>query len=233
MSNCVALIPARKGSKRIPDKNIQLLGGKPLIYWTIKSALESKVFDYIVVSTDSMEYNKLAQDFGAHVVIRPDKSGLDSSPDIEWVEHALNVLKNNGLYYENFSILRPTSPFRTSETIKRAYEYFINSNCDSLRAVEKCSQHPYKMWTLNGEYIKPLIESGLHSQPYQTLPEIWVQNASLEMAHSYVIYSLGSISGTKIIPFFTQGYEGVDINTEYDLKYTEWLIATGKVKLGE
>jgi N-acylneuraminate cytidylyltransferase len=233
MPNCVALIPARKNSKRIPNKNIALLKGKPLIYWTIKSALESKVFDRVIVSTDSLEYCKLAVEFGASAYLRPEKFATDVSPDCEWVEYTLNELKKSNEVYESFSILRPTSPFRTAETIKRAYEYFINSDCDSLRAVEKCSQHPYKMWTLYGEYIKPLIASGLHSQPYQTLPEVWVQNASLEIAHSYVIYSLGSISGTKIIPFFTQGYEGFDINNQIDLDVARILIDTGKVKLGE
>jgi N-acylneuraminate cytidylyltransferase len=229
MSNCVALIPARKNSKRVPDKNIQLLGGKPLIYWAIKSALESKVFDRVIVSTDSEKYRELALGYGAECILRPPELATDVSPDYEWVNYTFGRLGN--FKDCDFSILRPTSPFRTAETIKRAYEYFINSDCDSLRAVEKCSQHPYKMWTLNGEYIKPLIDSGLHSQPYQTLPEVWVQNASLEIAHSYVIYSLGSISGTKIIPFFTQGYEGIDINNEYDLQYARWIIETGRVKM--
>lgn len=229
MVNCVALIPARKNSKRVPNKNIQLLGGKPLIYWTIKSALESKVFDRVIVSTDSEGYAKIAWAYGAECMLRPPELATDVSTDYEWVNYTFGRLGN--FKDCDFSILRPTSPFRTSETIKRAYEYFINSDCDSLRAVEKCSQHPYKMWTLYGEYIKPIIPSGLHSQPYQTLPEVWVQNASLEIAHSYVIYSLGSISGTKIIPFFTQGYEGFDINNQIDLDVARFLIDTGKVKL--
>lgn len=226
VNSCIALVPARQGSQRVKDKNIQLLGGKPLIYWTIKSALESKIFDDVIVSTDSEEYADIAANYHATVLMRPKELATDISSDYDWVNFTIK-----GMCYEFFSILRPTSPFRTAETIKRAYELFSKSDCDSLRAVEKCNQHPYKMWTLHGDYIKPLIESGLHSQPYQCLPEIWVQNASLEIAHSYVVYSLGSISGTKIIPFFTQRYEGFDINNFIDLKYAEYLIETGQVKL--
>ncbi len=227
MNNIVTLIPARSQSKRIPNKNIALLGGKPLIYWTIKSALESKIFDRVIVSTDSEYYRTLALEYGAECILRPPELATDVSPDYEWVKYTLA-----NFTFESFSILRPTSPFRTVDTIKRAYELFLKSDCDSLRAVEKCSQHPYKMWTLTNGYIKPFVESGLHSMPYQCLPEVWVQNASLEIAHSYVIYSLGSISGTKIIPFFTQGYEGFDINNQIDLDLAQLLIETGKVKLG-
>jgi CMP-N,N'-diacetyllegionaminic acid synthase len=226
MNNIIALIPCRSGSKRIKDKNICTLMRHPLLVYSIQSALDSCVFDSVVVSTDSVDYAKIADYYGAEVILRPPEFALDHSPDIEWVEYTLNLVKSSV-----FSILRPTSPFRTGETIRRAYEKFMCYNTDSLRAVELCSQHPEKMWNLKGNYIEPLLEKGLHNLPYQDLPKVYVQNASLEIAWTKVVKDKHSISGDKVIPFFTQGYEGFDINVPYDLKYAEWLIETKQVQL--
>lgn len=229
----VALIPARSGSKRIPNKNIKLLSGHPLIAYSIVSALESKVFDKVVVSTDSEDIAKISEYYGAEVpFIRPNEISADTSPDIDFVEHALNSLNNTNQTYECFSILRPTSPFRKAETIKRAWTQFINEQgVDSLRAVEKCQQHPCKMWVVRDNRILPLIPFGpanqpWHSSQYPTLPEIYVQNASLEIAWSKVIYSSRTISGHTIMPFLTESDEGVDVNTPQDWELAKNLIET-------
>ncbi len=226
----VALIPCRSQSKRIPNKNIALLNGHPLLAYSICSALDSEIFDKVVVSTDSTNYAGIAEKYGAEVIMRPPEFATDTSPDYEWVKYTIDCLAERGKEYDAFSILRPTSPFRTVETIKRAFEQFDDS-CDSIRAVELCSQHPYKMWILKGKFIEPLMETDMHSKPYQLLPHVYVQNASLEIAWTYVIYTIGNISGNIVKPFFTQGYEGVDINVPYDLKYVEWLVETGQAKL--
>ncbi len=228
MVDKVALIPARSGSSRIPDKNIYKLNGHPLMAYSICSAIDSKEFDDVIVSTDSKEYASIAAGYGARVILRPKEYSGDFSPDIEWVTYTIKEL---GLIDGVFSILRPTSPFRTKETIKRAFKEF--NNCDSLRAVELCSQHPLKMWTLEGNYIKPYSNPLFHDLPYQALPIVYVQNASLEIANCATVWKQGSISGKVIKPFFTQGYEGFDINKKIDLELAQLLIDTGKVKLGE
>ena len=114
----VALLPARGGSKRVPNKNVRRLGPHPLIAYTIRPAIESGVFDAVVVSTDSRETAEIARHYGAEVpFLRPAAFAGDLSPDIEWVEHALATLEAMGRPYDCFSILRPTSPFRTAATI--------------------------------------------------------------------------------------------------------------------
>ena len=121
----VALIPARSGSKRVPDKNIRPLAGHPLIAYSIAAALQSKIFKTVIVSTDSELYAEIARHYGAEVpFLRPAKIAGDTSPDIEWVEYTLNHLRNNGQDYEYFSIMRPTSPFRLPDTIRRAWQEF-------------------------------------------------------------------------------------------------------------
>lgn len=226
----VALIPARSGSKRIVHKNIKFFHGHPLIAYTISTAINSGVFSDVIVSTDSEKYKEIAEHYGANVSLRPEKYAGDQSPDIEWVTYTINELKKNGREYDLFSILRPTSPFRTSETIKRALYRFLESNdTDSLRAVEICSQHPAKMWFVENNMMKPVLigdNNGVpwHSCQFSSLPRIYVQNASLEIAKIGTVLEKKSISGDKIMPFITEGYEGFDLNQPYDWEYATYLI---------
>ena len=231
----VALIPARSGSKRIPDKNVKPLAGHPLMAYTIAAARQSGIFDEIVVSTDSAKYGDIAYEYGADLVtFRPGAISDDTSPDIEWVEHTISKLPATDM----FAILRPTSPFRQYWTIVRAYNQFISDACiDSIRAVELCSQHPGKMWVVNGNRMSPVLPYGIvgcpwHSNQYAALPKIFVQNASLEIAHIQVL-STGTISGYTVAPFFTKEYEGFDINTPRDWDYAEQIIKKGGVVLPE
>ena len=121
----VALIPGRAGSKRVPDKNIRLLAGHPLIAYSICAALQSRVFSDVIVSTDSGHYAEIAAHYGAEVpFLRPAEFSGDVSPDIEWLSYTLTKLQEEGRQYDCFSILRPTSPFRLPETIQRAWKAF-------------------------------------------------------------------------------------------------------------
>lgn len=234
----IALIPARSGSKRVADKNIRPLAGHPVIAYTIAAAKRSGVFSAIVVSTDSEEYAEVARNYGAEVpFLRPTEISGDVSPDIEWVEFTLKRLKEMGREYDCFSILRPTSPFRLPETIQRAWKEFLaEEGVDSLRAVEKCREHPGKMWVIRGRRMTPLLpispaELPWHSTPYQALPEVYAQNASLEIAYSRAVFEGRTIAGEVVMPFLTQGYEGFDVNRPYDWQLAEELVKTGQARL--
>ncbi len=237
-NSLIALIPARSGSKRTPDKNIKPLAGHPLIAYTIAAARQSGIFSAILVATDSEKYAHIASQYGAEVpFLRPPEVSGDLSPDFEWLNYTLNRLKDMGREYDCFCILRPTSPFRLPETIQRAWKKFQQEDgFDSLRAVELCSQHPAKMWEIKGKCMTPLLP-GLkanqpwHSTPYQDLPKIYVQNASLEIAWSRVIFENQTISGNFIIPFFTKDFEGFDINQPYDWELAEKLVQSGQARL--
>jgi CMP-N,N'-diacetyllegionaminic acid synthase len=232
--DAVALIPARAGSKRVPGKNVRVLAGHPLIAYTIAAAKESGVFRAVVVSTDSESTADIARHYGAEVPgLRPADIAGDLAPDIRWVEHVLGELKSAGRVYDCFSILRPTSPFRSAGTIRRAWQELASDpGVDSLRAVELCKQHPGKMWVVRGERMLPLLPLTpdavpWHSSQYQALPRVYVQNASLEIAHSRVVFEQGSIAGVTIRPFLTEGHEGFDINQPRDWELAESLIQAG------
>jgi CMP-N-acetylneuraminic acid synthetase len=236
--NIIALIPARAGSKRIPDKNVRLLAGHPLIAYTIAAALQSEIFAAVVVSTDSERYADIARHYGAEVpFLRPPGFAGELSPDIEWVEYTLKQLQSEGRSFDCFSILRPTSPFRQAETIGRAWQQFLaQDGVDSLRAVEKCKQHPGKMWVVRGSRMVPLLplspaEQPWHSSQYQSLPEVYVQNASLEIAWMRVVFEGRTIAGNVLMPFFTKGFEGFDLNNRDDWVVAEHLIQASEVTL--
>jgi len=247
--SAVALIPARSGSKRVTGKNIRTLGAHPLVAYTIAAALESDIFDAVVVSTDSEEVASIARHYGAEVpFLRPAAFAGDSSADIEWLTFTLEELGARGRTWNCFSLLRPTSPFRTAGTIRRAWALFAaQQGVDSLRAVEKCAQHPGKMWIVRGERMVPLLPFGVvtptpqgeagvgeqpwHSTPYQALPPVYVQNASLEIAWTRIVRERRTIAGDVLVPFLTEGHEGFDINDPYDWMVAERLLADGVVQL--
>jgi N-acylneuraminate cytidylyltransferase len=242
------LIPARGSSKRVPGKNVRVLHGHPAIAYTIAPALESGVFESVIVSTDSEETAEIARHYGAEVpFLRPAAFAGDTSPDIEWLEHLLVELRRQGRTWDCFSLLRPTSPFRSVDMIGRAWTRFVaQEGVDSLRAVEKCAQHPGKMWVVRGDRMVPLLPFGVvtpkpageggqeqpwHSTPYQALPPVYVQNASLEIAWTRVVLERRTIAGDVIAPFMTEGYEGFDINDPQDWLMAERLLAEGVVQL--
>lgn len=234
----IAFIPARSGSKRLPNKNIKNLGGHPLLAYSIRVAIESGVFDTVVCATDSELYATIAKHYGAEVpLLRSHDISGDKSPDVDWVVWMLKALKKQGREFQAFSILRPTSPFRKVETIQRAWDRFVtDSGADSLRAVEKCKQHPGKMWVIRGDRMLPLLPfaNGVnpwHSSQYGSLPEVYVQNASLEIAWTHIALNQNTIAGEVVIPFISEEFEGFDINDYDDWFLVEQLIAQGDVKL--
>jgi N-acylneuraminate cytidylyltransferase len=234
VTTAVALVPARSGSQRVPGKNVLPLGGHPLIAYTIAAARESGVFADVVVSTDSEEIAGVARRYGASVPgLRPPELATATSPDVEWVELVLADRDEDA-----FAILRPTSPFRTAATIRRAWDRFVELGdaIDSLRAVELCRQHPAKMWIVDGELMRPVLErpdagTPWHSMQYQSLPPVYVQNSSLELAWRRVLDGEPSIAGTRVAPFLTEGHEGFSIDYPDDVERAEALVARGEAAL--
>jgi N-acylneuraminate cytidylyltransferase len=237
-SKSVAFIPARSGSKRVPNKNIKPLGGHPMLAYTVRAAIDSGVFDAVICATDSEAYADIARHYGAEVpFLRSTEISGDKSPDIEWVVWMLKQLQAQGRDFQVFSILRPTSPFRLPQTIRRAWEVFSKDmSADSLRAIEKCKQHPGKMWVVRGPRMLPVMPftngtTPWHSSQYAALPEIYAQDASLEIASTRIALEQNSIAGEAIIPFISQGLEGFDINEPEDWLLAEHYLANGQARL--
>jgi CMP-N,N'-diacetyllegionaminic acid synthase len=207
----LALIPARGGSKGIPRKNLLPLAGKPLIAYSIEQALASRLITRTIVSTDDPEIARVARACGAEVPFeRPAALARDSSTDLDVFRHALTTLRDaEGYTCECVVHLRPTGPVRQVERIDEAITLFLaHPEADSLRSVTRPAQTPYKMWRVDGGYLEPCIEvdgvAEAHSQPRQSLPEIYWQNGYVDIVRPRVVLDLGRIAGRRIVPFVMQ-----------------------------
>lgn len=232
--NAVALIPAKSTSVRIPNKNIKPLAGHPLMAYSIAAARQSGVFADVYVSTDSREYASIARGYHAKVVMRPVVMAKPESVDYAWVEFTLRWLYDEGHHYDAFAILRPTSPFRMPATISKAWWAFADEQppVDSLRAVERVTQHPGKMWRVTGNRMTPLMPLSYRGTPWhscqtQSLPPVFVQNASMEFAWVDTVWRTKTIAGDNIMPFFMPKQEGYDINTKRDWALAEVMARAG------
>jgi N-acylneuraminate cytidylyltransferase len=235
MPSAIALIPARSGSERVPQKNIRPLAGHPLLAYAVATARQSDVFDRVVCSTDSGKVAEVAQRYGADVpFLRPPELATATSPDIEWIEYTLYEL---GEHYDLFGIVRATNPFRGPDAFVRGMRQLLATpEADSIRAVERVKQHPGKMWVLDGKTMRPLLEQShldvaWHAGQYQALPEIYVQNSALEIAWARVVSQTGSREGRVVAPFLTRGFEGFNIDEEEDWDRARALVDSGAAAL--
>ena len=235
--SAVALIGARGGSERVPGKNVRRLARHPLLAYAIETARQARIFDRIVVSTDSEAIAKVARWYGADVpFLRPDEYATSTSPDIEWIAWTLPRLEER---YDLFAIVRATNPFRGPDVIRRGLERLLATpEADSVRAVELVKQHPGKMWeiTIDGRTMMPLLDQShldiaWHAGQYQALPAVYVQNSALEIAWTRVVEATGTREGRVLAPLLTEGYEGVNIDDEDDFARAEQLVAEGRAQL--
>jgi CMP-N,N'-diacetyllegionaminic acid synthase len=235
MPSAVALIPARAGSERVPDKNIRPLAGHPLLAYAIAAARQAEIFDRIVCSTDSTKIADVAKRYGADVpFLRPVEFATSTSPDIEWITHALAQLDE---HYDLFAIVRATNPFRGPDVLRCGLEQLLATpEADSIRAVELVKQHPGKMWVLEGKTMRPLLDqshldTAWHAGQYQALPQIYVQNSALEIAWTRVVSQTGTREGRVVAPYLTNGYEGFNIDDEEDWERVRRLLDSGEASL--
>jgi CMP-N,N'-diacetyllegionaminic acid synthase len=233
----IAFVPARSGSERVPGKNVRPLAGHPLIAYAIATAHQSEVFARVVVSTDSEEIADVARAYGADVpFLRPPEYATSTSPDIEWLRDTIERLDEP---YELAAIIRATNPFRGPETVRRGLEQLLATpEADSIRAVELVKQHPGKMWVLedDGRTMRPLLDQShldvaWHAGQYPALPRVYVQNSALEIVRTQAVLDTGTREGRVVAPFFTEGYEGLNVDDEEDWQRAEALVASGAVTL--
>lgn len=225
MTEVLALIPARGGSKGIPRKNIRPFAGHPLIAYSIAAGLQAERVGRVVVSTDDEEIAAVGRAYGAEApFLRPPELASDLSTDLPTFEHALRWLKDNQGYVPDVVVqLRPTSPLRPPGLVDRAVqELMARSDADSVRGVVPAGENPHKMWRLNGEghAMQPLLEVPGVAEPYnaprQELPPIYWQTGHIDAIRVSTILRRHSMSGTKIFPLVIDPRYTVDIDNLAD-----------------
>jgi len=226
MIRILCIIPARSGSKGLPDKNIKDYRGKPLLAWSIEQAQLCRYEMKIVVSTDSKEYADIAMKYGAEApFLRPSEISGDLSTDYECMKHSVEWLKENQQYYPDIVLqLRPTSPLRKVDDINQAIELFLQNreNYDSLRSVVEFEKSPYKMYNMQENTLVPLFKKVNNiDEPYnqcrQILPKSYLHNGYIDIFNTSIL-ERGTISGEKIYSYVMNKEDTLDIDEAKDWK---------------
>jgi len=238
MTETLALIPARGGSKSIPRKNILDFAGYPLISYSIAAGLAAETVTRVIVSTDDDEIAEISRRSGAETpFLRPAEHSMDQTPDLPVFEHALEWLAENEGYHPDIVVqLRPTSPFRRVRHIDEAvYRLVERPDADAVRTVCVPFQSPFKMWRIgtDGLMIPVGIELGIplepYNQPRQVLPEVYWQTGYVDAVWTDTILTKKSMTGEAILPLIIDPSEWIDIDSPDDWRRAERLIDSGEI----
>ncbi len=219
--NAFALIPARGGSKGIPRKNIKLIGGKPLIVWTIEAALRSSLLSAVVVSTDDLEIADVARRAGAQVpFMRPAELAQDQTPGLDPVLHALNKLPQ----FDSVLLLQPTSPLRTTADIDACLQLALLHNAPSVVSVSETDTHPYWTYRVTEDQALRRFVDAEPIARRQDLPQAFALNGALYFADANWLRSSGTFVGPETLAYVMAKERSVDLDTPLDWKLAELLL---------
>jgi CMP-N-acetylneuraminic acid synthetase len=218
----IAIIPARGGSKRLVNKNILLLGGIPLIAHSILCAKENPFIDKIYVSTDDISIKKIAIQYGAIVIDRPENLCGDLEPTVSALKHVLQNIENA---VDNVILLQATNPLRPEGLLKDAYSIFIDKNHDSLFTVSRNHQKFGKI--INGKFIPFNYKIGQRSQD---LDPLFYENGLLYISKANLILEDKIISENAFPLEINHIFANIDIDTQEDFDYAIYLFQKSKIK---
>lgn len=218
--NNIALIPARGGSKGIPRKNIKLFNKKPLIYWTIKQALESDCIDRVVVSTDDEEIADIARTFSADVpFLRPKKFSEDDSPGIDTVIHALENLPEA----EDILLMQPTSPLRRIFDVNEIFKIRAKYKSDSAVSISRTGKNIDLFFKKNSNHTITPISKNAKMLPRQKYRDLFTLNGALYLANKALIFKNKSFFSSQTIGYIMPQEFSIDIDTQLDWDIAEFL----------
>lgn len=215
----LAIIPARGGSKSIPKKNIKDLNGKPLVFYTIKSAQEARVFERVIVSTDDDEIAEIARNYGAEVIKRPLELALDTSPTEDTLIHVLDVLKERENYEPTVVMtLEPTAPLRSVGTIKGCIDLYKNTDADSVMTLEQEYEcHGYLKDGKVDFLIKNLPRRRQDREP------IYKENGGTYLTEVKTLREKRKVLGDNLYGYILPREETIDINDMLDFQIAEFI----------
>ena len=220
-------MPARAGSKGIPGKNLKLVAGKPLIAWTIETALAATMLDRVIVSTDSPEIAEVARRYGAETpFIRPAELAQDNTSGVAPVLHAAQWLaENEGYHSDLIMVLQPTSPLRIPADIDRAIELLCEKNADSVVAVRPADEHPYWMhWRDTDGRISDFMEFDPPIYRRQDLPDLYVTNGAIYVTRYEVLMEQKTFYPSNTFSLVMPAERSLDIDTPWDLYLADLIL---------
>jgi len=229
MSEIIAIIPARSGSKGVPDKNIKLLAGHPLIGYSIAAARAAENVERVIVSTDSKHYASIARKYGAETpFLRPTEISGDRSGDYEWIKHLLDWMKNEEGFMPNYLVhLRPTTPLREPIYIEAAIERLRQDNsATALRSSHEMIQSSYKTLEIERGYYTCIGTGSLDldeaNRPRQEVKKTYDPNGYVDVYKTSYIIENRKLLGDRVLAYVTPPIAEVDTLEEFD--FLEYLV---------
>lgn len=227
MSETVGLITARGGSKSIPQKNIKMLAGKPLIVWTIDAALQCKELSRVIVSTDDEKIADVAHQWGAEVpFIRPAELARDDSSSVSAVLHAIHWMEENeGFFPDHVMLLQPTSPFRTAEDIQQSIELARKHQAVAVISVCEAERHPYlcKRILDNGT-LADFMTTEMGYLRRQDLPPAYAVNGAIYLNQRSSLLQDQTFLPTGTIAYVMPQERSLDVDTPWDWYMAELIM---------
>ena len=219
----LALIPARSGSKRVPNKNIRLLGDKPLIVWTIESALNIPGICDVLVSTDSIEIQAISNAAGASAPwLRPQELATDDASSVDVAIHALDQYENENGEVDGLLLLQPTSPFRTKEYIVRGIEKYFDSDRSSVIGLSPIREQPSWMVTIKGDSIQWNGEKEEFGAKSDNFSALFIVNGGFYLTHPLTLRINKSFYSPDTKPLICDSIiESIDIDSEEEFRLSE------------
>ncbi|OVE81681.1 N-acylneuraminate cytidylyltransferase [bacterium K02(2017)] len=226
-NNILGVIPARGGSKGIPNKNIYPINGFPLISYTIKTALQSKLLSRCIVSTDSNKIANVAKEYHADVpFIRPQQHATDQALAIDVIKHAVLEMESlDNCQYDYIVMLQPTTPLKIAEDIDAVINKLIKANCDTVVSlVDVGADHPARMYTIESDKMVPVMDEGVVMSPRQDLPSIYIRNGAVYACKRDVIFEHNAMIGTDCRGYVMPAERSVNIDVKTDLILAEYYL---------
>ncbi|MCM0147570.1 acylneuraminate cytidylyltransferase family protein [Photobacterium galatheae] len=224
----LAIIPARGGSKRLPDKNIKKMHGFPLIEWTIQAAIDSKVFEHVIVSTDSEKIAEIAKNAGADVpFLRPADLSGDEAKSNDVILHAINFLEENHLHFDSIALLQPTSPLRTAKHIQEAFKLKQLKQADAVISVCPCEHSPLWANSLPDDLSMDLfLNESIINKRSQDLPVHYRLNGAIYIIKKDLFLESKSFFSTKnSFAYIMDTKSSIDIDEELDFIMAETILS--------
>ncbi|MDE7446811.1 MAG: acylneuraminate cytidylyltransferase family protein [Lachnospiraceae bacterium] len=223
--NILAIIPARSGSKGLKDKNIKDLCGKPMMAYTIEAAAASGIFNTIHVSTDSEQYAQIAMQYGADVpFLRDANYATDQSSSWDVVDYVLEEYKKLGKQFTMIALLQPTTPLRTAENIKGAYEVFLQNNANAVVSVCEVDHPP--LWTdvlpKDGN-MKGFVAKEYREVPRQQMPVYYRVNGAIYLMKTEMLTDIINLYDRNCYAYVMDKNHSIDIDDEYDFRLVEYM----------
>lgn len=223
---CLAIIPARSGSKGLKDKNIKELNGKPLLGYSVDAAINSKLFNTVMVSTDSERYAEVARQCGAEVpFLRSEFTSSDSASSWDAVKEVVANYKKMGREFDVLVLLQPTSPLRSANDIAEAFKVFIEKNAKAVISVCEVEHSP--LWCNTLQEGNSMINFAKTSKPNgnrQMLDTYYRLNGAVYMLRTSVLENIDRLYADECYAYIMSRKSSVDIDNIDDFRYAEFIM---------